>query len=71
MIAEVDRGSFRDPSGFVYTADGSLYRQVNRVFAEEFDACVASGLYDDLTAGGWSRTVSWAWSGGRPPTRMR
>jgi hypothetical protein len=49
---EVVRGSFRDPSGFVYTADGTLYRQVNRVFAEEFDACVASGLYDDLAAGG-------------------
>jgi len=52
VIAEVVRGSFRDPSGFVYTADGRLYRQVNRVFAEEFDACVASGLYDDLVAGG-------------------
>jgi ribosomal protein L11 methylase PrmA len=52
VIAEVVRGSFRDPSGFVYTADGTLYRQVNRVFADEFDACVASGLYDDLTAGG-------------------
>ena len=44
------RGSFRDPSGFVYLADGVLYRQVNRVFAEEFDACVASGLYDELAA---------------------
>jgi ribosomal protein L11 methylase PrmA len=52
MIAEIDRASFRDPSGFVYTADGTLYRQVNRVFAEEFDACVASGLYDDLAARG-------------------
>jgi len=51
-VVEVVRGSFRDPSGFVYTADGTLYRQVNRVFAEEFDACVASGLYDDLSAGG-------------------
>lgn len=46
------RGSFRDPSGFVYTADGALYRQVNRVFAPEFDACVASGLYDDLARAG-------------------
>jgi ribosomal protein L11 methylase PrmA len=51
-MAEVDRASFRDPSGFVYAAGGTLYRQVNRVFAEEFDACVASGLYDDLAAGG-------------------
>jgi len=51
-VVEVVRGSFRDPSGFVYTAGGVLYRQVNRVFAEEFDACVASGLYDALAAAG-------------------
>ena len=51
-MVEVVRGSFRDPSGFVYIADGVLYRQVNRVFAEEFDSCVASGLYDDLAAAG-------------------
>lgn len=49
---EIVRGSFRDPSGFVYVADGVLYRQVNRVFAEDFDACTASGLYDDLSASG-------------------
>jgi ribosomal protein L11 methylase PrmA len=45
-------GSFRDPSGFVFTAGGTLYRQVNRSFAEEYDACVSSGLYDDLIASG-------------------
>jgi hypothetical protein len=27
-----------------------LYRQVNRVFADEFDACSSSGLYDELMA---------------------
>lgn len=48
MIAELVSGSFRDPSGFVFTTDGSLYRQVNLVFADEYDACVSSGLYDDL-----------------------
>ncbi len=41
--------SFRDPSGFVYHRDGILYRQVNQVFAEQFEACAGSGLYDDLT----------------------
>jgi ribosomal protein L11 methylase PrmA len=51
VIAEPVRGSFRDPSGFVFTSNGTLYRQVNRVFAEEYDACVSSGLYDDLAAG--------------------
>jgi hypothetical protein len=40
--------SFRDPSGFVYSRAGVLYRQVNRVFQDEFDAVAASGLYDDL-----------------------
>ena len=54
MIAEAEvlRGSFRDPSGFVFTANGTLYRQVNRVFADEYDACVSSGLYDDLATSG-------------------
>jgi len=52
VIGQTDRGSFRDPSGFVFTADGKLYRQINRVFAEEYDACVSSGLYDDLASSG-------------------
>lgn len=42
--------SFRDPSGFVFTSAGRPYRQVNRVFADEFEACTASGLYDALVA---------------------
>ena len=41
-------GSFRDPSGFVFTRNGTLYRQVNRSFKASFDAFVASGLYRDL-----------------------
>jgi len=41
-------GSFRDPSGFVFTRAGVLYRQVNRVFRDEFEAVTASGLYDEL-----------------------
>lgn len=45
-------GSFRDPSGFVFTSGDTLYRQVNRAFAEEFDACTSSGLYDELTSAG-------------------
>jgi len=40
--------SFRDPSGFVFTRAGVLYRQVNRVFQQEFEAVTASGLYDEL-----------------------
>jgi hypothetical protein len=45
-------GSFRDPSGFVYHRDGTLYRQVNRDFAERFEAFVGSGLYDELSSAG-------------------
>ncbi len=45
-------GSFRDPSGFVFTRDGTLYRQVNQSFKAPFDAFMASGLYDDLVGEG-------------------
>lgn len=45
-------GSFRDPSGFVYTRDGTLYRQVNSSFREPFEAFLASGLYDELATEG-------------------
>ena len=40
--------SFRDPGGFVYTRGGVLYRQVNRVFQDRFEAFLGSGLYDEL-----------------------
>ena len=45
-------GSFRDPSGFVYTRDGTLYRQINTSFRETFEAFLASGLYDELVRDG-------------------
>ena len=40
--------SFRDPSGFLFWQDGSLYRQVNQIHAAEYGQFIASGLYDDL-----------------------
>lgn len=46
------RSSFRDPGGFVFSRNGAIYRQVNAVFAEEFEACSSAGLYDALTADG-------------------
>jgi SAM-dependent methyltransferase len=45
-------GSFRDPAGFVFERDGTLYRQVSRGFAATYDAVVASGLYDELIGAG-------------------
>jgi len=40
--------SFRDPSGFLFSQDGSIYRQVNRVYKKDYDHLISSGLYDDL-----------------------
>ena len=45
-------GSFRDPSGFLFRRDGTLYRQVNRSYREHYDRLRSSGLYDDLTGSG-------------------
>lgn len=44
--------SFRDPSGFVFWHDGTLYRQVNSTFAEEYRRFVDSGLYEELASEG-------------------
>ena len=40
--------SFRDPSGFVFCQDGSIYRQVNTSYKDQYDHLMASGLYDSL-----------------------
>jgi ribosomal protein L11 methylase PrmA len=40
--------SFRDPSGFVFSHTGSVYRQINNSFARNYDMFIASGLYDKL-----------------------
>lgn len=44
--------SFRDPSGFVFQQDGVLLRQVNRSYAEDYDALMASGLQRRLVGRG-------------------
>ena len=41
-------GSFRDPSGFLFYRDGSLYRQVNITYKENYDYLMNSGLYETL-----------------------
>ena len=45
-------GSFRDPSGFLFRRGGTLYRQVNRVYREDYDLLLSSGLYDELAEAG-------------------
>ncbi|HEV8505430.1 MAG TPA: hypothetical protein VGQ53_08525, partial [Chitinophagaceae bacterium] len=45
--------SFRDPSGFVFEKDGGLYRQVNKIFREDFDHFIKSGCYDHFAEKQW------------------
>ncbi len=45
--------SFRDPSGYVFTHDGELYRTVTEGFADHYDQMANSGLVGDLTERGW------------------
>jgi len=40
--------SFRDPSGFLFTQDGTLYRQVNQFYQKDYDQLMQSGLYERL-----------------------
>ncbi len=41
--------SFRDPSGFLFTREGNLFRQVNKVYQPHYDKLMTSGLYKKLT----------------------
>jgi hypothetical protein len=52
LTPSVVPSSFRDPSGFVFTRDGVLYRQVNLVHREHYDVLMGSGLYDELVEAG-------------------
>jgi hypothetical protein len=44
--------SFRDPSRFLFVRDGTLYRQVNRLYAENYARLMDSGLYEKLVKAG-------------------
>jgi len=48
MSVERLPASFRDPSGFLFSYDHQLYRQVNLVYRDDYDYLMASGLYDAL-----------------------
>ena len=45
-------GSFRDPSGFLFTRNGTLYRQINQRYRDDYERLMRSGLYDALVADG-------------------
>ncbi len=44
--------SYRDPSGFIFRADGLYYRQVNRSYHADYEWLFHSGLYKTLTEKG-------------------
>ena len=44
--------SFRDPSGFLFSRGGILYRQVNRAYADDYSRLMESGLYEKLVKAG-------------------
>lgn len=44
--------SFRDPSGFIFSDEGEIFRQVNHPYSEHYDLLMGSGLYQDLAGCG-------------------
>ena len=40
--------SFRDPSGFLFYQGGSIYRQVNNLYKDNYDHLMGCGLYESL-----------------------
>ncbi len=44
--------SFRDPSGFLFTREGVLYRQVNQAYQAHYDQLMSSKLYGKLVDAG-------------------
>jgi hypothetical protein len=56
MTTQTNKGqlgaSFRDPSGFLFSRGGFLYRQVNRKYEQEYVRLMESGLYEKLVKAG-------------------
>ena len=40
--------SFRDPDGFLFYRENSIYRQINNSYKDNYDFLITSGLYDRL-----------------------
>lgn len=52
MSEQAIGASFRDPSGFIFDHEGTLYRQVNCSYREDYDHLIESGLYELLVSKG-------------------
>lgn len=42
--------SFRDPSGFVFSQNGTFYRQINKSYQKDYEMLMSSGLYEELVS---------------------
>ncbi len=49
---QAEAASFRDPAGFIFYADGQLYRQVNSAYQLHYEILNSSGLYHKLVSEG-------------------
>lgn len=45
--------SYRDPSGFVFSQNGIVYRQINNSYKKDYEQLMASGLYKKLVDFGY------------------
>jgi len=52
MINNRMSGSFRDPSGFLFSQNKVIYRQVNQIYRSNYDQLIGSGLYEHLAKSG-------------------
>ena len=43
-----DPSSFRDPSGFVFSIENQIFRQINKCYKENYNWLIDSGLYETL-----------------------
>jgi ribosomal protein L11 methylase PrmA len=45
--------SFKDPSGFVFSRNGRIYRQINTAYKSDYEMLINSGLYAELAKAGF------------------
>ncbi len=45
---DIEKSSFRDPSGFLFYRDKILFRQINQSYKEDYELMMGSGLYNKL-----------------------
>ncbi|MEP6755642.1 MAG: SAM-dependent methyltransferase [Chthonomonadales bacterium] len=48
MNSAQESSSFRDPNGFIFRADGVVYRQIQASYQSDFELLISSGLYRKL-----------------------